>query len=295
MPRREPTVLFHVGAVPTASGLIRRCLLRNAELWSQSRTYALPDEIMAADLGSGETLMADPDAFTTTLHAASPTEMSMSSSVHASCWVPRSLGHRGRGCIPRPTPQFWPLLRQRDRIVGQSCCRCVHRRNYSRCTTSGRSTPGTPPTATNGSPRLILTTCPGFRCTASSASRSALTRSPCMTSGAPFTVTPPSYAMSSPQPSSKCPMRSRTECRRRGFGSPTPGRASPPLPAHISRRRRSGGTCMPSCERTSPSSTDRPQPSSQQRRASLSTNAMTESSDFCRVATPAPRTVNIDH
>lgn len=69
MPRREPTVVLHVGAVPTASWLVRQCLWRTGEGW-RPRTYGLPNQTMARDIGSGDALVADPDAFAGTLRQA---------------------------------------------------------------------------------------------------------------------------------------------------------------------------------------------------------------------------------
>jgi hypothetical protein len=70
MPRRKPTVVFHVGAAPTACRLVEQCLLRNVELWRRSRVYGLPEQTLARDIGSGDALVADPDAFAGTLRDA---------------------------------------------------------------------------------------------------------------------------------------------------------------------------------------------------------------------------------
>ena len=70
MPRREPTVVFHVGAVPTASWLVQQCLQRNVDLWRRSRTYGLPKATVADQIGSGDPLVADPDTFAGTLQDA---------------------------------------------------------------------------------------------------------------------------------------------------------------------------------------------------------------------------------
>jgi hypothetical protein len=67
MPHREPTVIFHVGAVPSASWLVQQCLLRNADLWRARRTFGLPNEVLTADLGKGQTVVANPSAFAETL------------------------------------------------------------------------------------------------------------------------------------------------------------------------------------------------------------------------------------
>jgi hypothetical protein len=69
MPRREPTVVLHVGAVPTASWLIQRCLTGRRAAWPPN-TYTLSAAALRRDIGSGQALVADPAGFSRTLRDA---------------------------------------------------------------------------------------------------------------------------------------------------------------------------------------------------------------------------------
>lgn len=69
MPRRVRKVLFHVGAVPTASWLVQRSLAYDLEFWRTGHAYGLPNAVVARDIGRGNALVKQPDLFAATLHA----------------------------------------------------------------------------------------------------------------------------------------------------------------------------------------------------------------------------------
>jgi hypothetical protein len=69
MPGREPTIVLHVGAVPTASWLIQRCLTGKRAAWPPN-THPLSAAILRRDIGSGQPLVADPEGFSRTLRQA---------------------------------------------------------------------------------------------------------------------------------------------------------------------------------------------------------------------------------
>jgi hypothetical protein len=69
MPRREQTVVLHVGVVPGASRLIQRCLASNSAQWPP-RAHVLTNAVLQRDLGSGPALVSNPENFAATLRRA---------------------------------------------------------------------------------------------------------------------------------------------------------------------------------------------------------------------------------
>ena len=69
MSRRDPTIVLHVGAVPTASRLLQQCLTRNSAVWPPN-VRTLPDATLRRDVGSGQALVANPEGFAGTVSEA---------------------------------------------------------------------------------------------------------------------------------------------------------------------------------------------------------------------------------
>jgi hypothetical protein len=70
MPRPEPIVVLHVGAVPTASWVVQQSLLRNVDHLRQNCTRGLTDATPDSDIETGEILVADPIELNATLRDA---------------------------------------------------------------------------------------------------------------------------------------------------------------------------------------------------------------------------------
>jgi hypothetical protein len=70
MRRDEPTILFHVGAVPPASRLVQRCLQRNPQIWRRKHTHGLPMAALAADLSPVDALVSHPEVFAASVRDA---------------------------------------------------------------------------------------------------------------------------------------------------------------------------------------------------------------------------------
>ena len=68
MPMREPTVVFHVGAVPSASRVVQQSLTRHGDTWRRSRAHVLATATLARDLGWRDEVPS-PAAFARTLQA----------------------------------------------------------------------------------------------------------------------------------------------------------------------------------------------------------------------------------
>jgi hypothetical protein len=66
MARRDPTIVLHVGAVPAASRLMQQCLTPDSSVWP-ANIHTLPDATLRRDIGSGQTLVANPEGFAGTL------------------------------------------------------------------------------------------------------------------------------------------------------------------------------------------------------------------------------------
>jgi hypothetical protein len=70
MPRREPTVVFHVGAVPTASWLVQQCVQRRTRAFPPKRMRGLNNATMTEVVGRGDVLTADPAGLAAKLRQA---------------------------------------------------------------------------------------------------------------------------------------------------------------------------------------------------------------------------------